>query len=175
MPNGTPAVDPRQQTSPPPPGAPPAPPPGYITPEQQARREAENRRMDEGIPVGSNLPQRHAAEDATANAPINGHFSMNPAELKAIQAEWADVAKALNDLGVDAQRLVNVHKPADEDASNLQIKAASDHATLYMQKLQEQFDYADGYAKALQQSIDKMQTQDRAAADAARNAAKGQA
>src|SRR5437763_5154827 len=175
MPNGTPAVDPRQQTSPPPPGAPPAPPPGYITPEQQARREAENRRMDEGIHVGSNLPQRHAAEDATANAPINGRFSMSAAELKAVQADWADIATALDGLMKDAERLANVSRPADEDASNLQIKAAHEHAVLYRQKLKEQYDYANEYANRLQQAMSDTQGQDQAAADAARRAARGRA
>lgn len=61
-------------------------PPGFRTPQQQARREAEDKVLDNGIPMGSagiRMIDRQNAEDAAANAPINGGFHMDPAELKA--------------------------------------------------------------------------------------------
>lgn len=65
---------------------------------------------------------------------------------------------------------MQVNPPADEDASNLQIKAARAHAVLYRQQLQDHFDYANKYAQTLQEAIDKTRTRDQTASDAARRA-----
>lgn len=159
------------QGTPPPPPSPPRP--GYVTPEEQAQRDAQDKENDTGIPVGSHRMEHRAAEEAAANAPISGGFAMDPDLLKRVQAEWVDIAHELNVAREEAILLAQTRPPADEDASNLQIRAAYAHAVLYAQKLQEQFEYADAYATALQQAIDKSKAQDEAAAEAARRAGKG--
>jgi hypothetical protein len=153
-------------------GTPPPPhvPAGYLTPEEQAQRQAQDNQMDRGMNMGSmNILRQRQQQDAAANAAAaGGGFKMDVDAMKAIHPKWQSIADKLQDLMNQGEQLLALHKPAEDEASTLQKKAADDHAKAYQASVRAQWKYAQDYADALQKSIDSTEQQNQAAVDAVR-------
>ncbi|WP_211260557.1 hypothetical protein [Amycolatopsis jejuensis] len=137
---------------------------GYLSPEEQAKRDAQDKRFNEAMSTaGTRIYQQRAADDAKVDAAAaGGGFTMDIDAMKSLLPEWQGIADELNDMINDGQQLRGVTKPAEDPASTLQKKAADSHADAYVASLQQQQAYAQGYADQLKQAIAKYEQQDQA-------------
>lgn len=137
---------------------------GYVDPEEQARRDRQDKQFDEAMNSnGTRIYQQRAAEDAKVNAAAaGGGFKMDIAAMKALQPEWQGIADGLNGMIRSGRQLRAVTPPASDDGSSLQKRAADMHADAYLTSLQQQQAYAQGYADKLKDAIGKYEKQDQA-------------
>jgi hypothetical protein len=152
-----------------------APPPsdgraGYLTPEEQARRQAQDNQMDRGMNMGSmHILQKRHQQDAAANAAAaGGGFKMDLDAMKSILPQWQSIVDKLEKLHRQGEQFRALPKPAEDEASKLQKKAADAHADAYQDSVQGQLDYAKAYTASLQKAIDSTEQQNQAAVDAVR-------
>jgi hypothetical protein len=145
---------------------------GYISPEEQARRQAQDQQMDRGMNMASvNILKRREAADAAANAAVTGGgFKMDAQAMRSLVPKWQSIADKLGDLLSQGQKFRGLRQLADDEASTMQKQAADVHADAYVASVQAQRDYAQAYADALDKAIKKTEHQDHAAVDAARKA-----
>ncbi|MBB2500996.1 type VII secretion target [Amycolatopsis echigonensis] len=137
---------------------------GYVDPEEQARRDRQDKQFGEAMNSnGTRIYQQRAAEDEKVNAAAaGGGFKMDIAAMRKLQPKWQEIADKLDGMIQTASQLKVVPPPADDPASTLQKKAADGHADAYVASLQQQRDYAQGYADKLKDAISKYENQDHA-------------
>ncbi|SFN91963.1 hypothetical protein [Amycolatopsis rubida] len=140
---------------------------GYVDPEEQARRDRQDKQFGEAMNSnGVRVYQQRAAEDAKVNAAAaGGGFNMDVAAMKALLPEWQGVADKLFKARQLARALPTLRKPADDSASTLQKTAADQHASAYSASLEQQYTYAKSYADKLKEAVDKYEKQDHANTD----------
>ncbi|WP_051386352.1 PE domain-containing protein [Actinokineospora inagensis] len=139
---------------------------GYLPPEEQAKRRAQDEQYDLGMnSVGVKVYQRRQQEDAEVNAAAaSGGYVMDIETMRRFLPRWQAIADKLsNALNLGAQ-LGAVKKPADDEASTRQKQAADAHAEAYLTSAKEQHDYALGYAKMLKTAIDTYERQEQTTA-----------
>ncbi|MDT8911313.1 hypothetical protein [Amycolatopsis sp. PS_44_ISF1] len=141
---------------------------GYLTPEEQAKRKAQDDRYNEAMnSAGVKVYQQRQREDAAANAAAaGGSFVMDADAMRALQPQWQSIADKLGkavDLG---RQLSSVEKPAEDEGSTIQKKAADAHADAYVANVRAQQQYAQAYANRLRDSIAAYEKQEQAARDA---------
>ena len=143
---------------------------GYLTPEEQARRQAQDKQYDQAMnSAGVKVYQRRQQEDAAANAAAaGGGYVMDVDAMRKFLPRWQSIADKLGDAVDLGRQLKYVDKPAEDEASTLQKQAADAHADAYIKSLQEQQEYAQGYADRLKSAIDAFETQEQTAAEALR-------
>jgi hypothetical protein len=148
----------------------PSGPVGYISPEEQAKRDALAKQADEGMNQNiSNQYRRQAAQDAAASAAVSGGgFVMDADGMGKLLPKWQSIADKLERARQLGVQLRFVKAPAEDDGSLMQKKAADSHADAYIKSVTAQRDYARGYATSLQTAIGTYQQQEQAAADAVR-------
>ncbi|WP_370947379.1 hypothetical protein AB5J62_07435 [Amycolatopsis sp. cg5] len=139
---------------------------GYLSPEEQAKRQRQDEQADRGMNMGTvAMYKRRDAEDAAANAAASGGgYKMDVAAMRALLPKWESIADKLGALVKDAEQFLQLPQPAEDDGSSLQMKAAKKHASAYMASVREQRDYAEGYAAALDKAIKATEQQNQAAA-----------
>ncbi|EFL04776.1 MULTISPECIES: type VII secretion target [Actinomycetes] len=137
---------------------------GYVDPEEQAKRDRQDKQFGEAMNSnGVRVYQQRAAEDAKVNAAAaGGGFNMDIDAMKRLQPKWQEIADKLNDMVRVGDQLKVVPPPADDPASTMQKKAADGHADAYVTSLQQQQAYAQGYADKLRDAIAKYESQDHA-------------
>jgi hypothetical protein len=143
--------------------------PGYISPEEQARRQAQDDQMDRGMNMNSvNILRRRQEADDAANAAAasGGGFVMDPDTMRKFLPKWQSIADKLSDLLDKGNKFRALHPPAEDEASLMQKKAADAHADAYVASVQQQLDYALAYVDSLKKAIDGYGQQDQAARDA---------
>jgi hypothetical protein len=152
-----------------------APPPsdgraGYLTPEEQARRQSQDNQMDRGMNMGSiRILQQRQQQDTAANAAATGGgFKMDVETMKSLLPQWESIRDKLGNLTRQGEQLLALSKPAEDEGSILQKKAADAHANAYQLSVQAQRDYAQAYAAGLRKAIDSTEQQNQAAVDAVR-------
>jgi hypothetical protein len=143
---------------------------GYLTPEEQARRQAQDKQYDQGMNAGGvkAYMQRRQQDDAANAAAAGGGYVMDVDAMRKFQPKWQAIADKLAkaiDLGA---QLKAVAQPAEDEASTLQKRAADAHADAYVQSAQQQWKYAQDYANQLKKAIDAYEQQEQATADALR-------
>ena len=143
---------------------------GYLDPEEQALRDRQDQQFGEAMNMnGVHVYQRRAAEDAKVNAAAaGGGFHMDLDAMKRLQPQWQKIADELNEMIRAGKQLKVVPKPADDPASTMQKNAADTHADAYVASLEQQYTYANGYARKLQDAIDKYAAKDQANTDGIR-------
>lgn len=143
---------------------------GYLTPEEQARRQAQDKQYDQAMNSASvKVYQRRQQEDAAANAAAaGGGYVMDVDAMRKFLPRWQSIADKLGDAMDLGQQLKSVDKPAEDEASTLQKQAADAHADAYLKSVQEQQKYAQGYANSLKSAIDAYEKQEQATADSLR-------
>jgi hypothetical protein len=143
---------------------------GYLSPEEQARRQAQDKQYDQGMnSTGVKVYQQRQQEDAAANAAAaGGGYVMDVDAMRKFLPRWQAIADKLGDAIDLGQQLKSVDKPAEDEASTLQKQAADAHADAYLKSVQEQQKYAQGYANGLKSAIDAYEKQDQAATEALR-------
>ena len=175
------------QPAAPPPGAPPMPLPtsgpvvtsgppsaggnapvyahaGYLTPEQQAQRNAEQIATTVApSPLAAVYAAQNAMQDISANAAVaGGGFKMDIDAMRSLLPDWEAIADKLNGMIQKARKLPALQPPAGDPGSKLQIEAARSHANAYLASLRQQQAYAQGYANQLKKAIDAYEKQDQA-------------
>ncbi|HEV7950159.1 MAG TPA: hypothetical protein VGP24_10360 [Glaciihabitans sp.] len=155
-------------SQPPPPQAQPPGRAGYLTPEEQARRQSQDRQADERFNSGAvKMYQQRQQEDAAANAAASGGgFVMDADAMRAILPRWQSIADKLKTAIQLGQQLPAVDKPAEDEGSTLQKQAADAHADAYVANVKGQQEYAQAYADKLKDAIDVYEKQEQAALDA---------
>ena len=155
---------------PPPQQAPPPGRAGYITPEEQARREAQDRQADDHFNQGAvNMYKRRQEEDAAANAAASsGGYVMDIDAMRTFLPRWQALADSYGDAIDRGQRLPQLNKPAEDEGSTLQKQAADAHAIAYVKNVTDQQKYAQTYADKLRECIEAYEKQEQAARDALR-------
>lgn len=142
-------------------------PPGYVPPGEGVED------LDPGN-VGNNVYKRAAQmmneADQRATALNSGGFKLDADAIRALQPDWEDIARELQDLRDNARQLAHVIPPAEDDASLHQIKAVIDHADTCANISNQMYEYAYEYARSLENAVNKLEGSDRTAADAARSA-----
>ncbi|WP_329049993.1 hypothetical protein OG738_44065 [Amycolatopsis sp. NBC_01488] len=143
---------------------------GYLSPEEQARRQAQDKQYDQGMnSTGVKVYQQRQQEDAATNAAAaSGGYVMDVDAMRKFLPRWQSIADKLKDAVNLGQQLIAVDKPAEDEASTLQKQAADAHATAYLKSVREQQKYAQGYADRLKTAIDEYEKQEQAATDALR-------
>jgi hypothetical protein len=143
---------------------------GYLTPEEQAKRQSQDDQMDRGMNMGSiRILQQRQQQDAAANAAATGGgFKMDVETMKSLLPKWQSMADKLDDLSTQGQKLRYLHRPAEDEGSVVQKTAADEHADAYVKSVQEQRDYARGYANGLKKAIESTEQQNQGAVDAIR-------
>lgn len=73
---------------------------GYVDPEEQARRDRQDKQFGEAMNSnGVRVYQQRAAEDAKVNAAAaGGGFNMDIDAMKALQPRWQGIADKLSDM-----------------------------------------------------------------------------
>jgi hypothetical protein len=106
---------------------------GYLTPEEEARRQSQDNQTDRGMNMGSIriLQQREAADKAANAAATVGGFKMDVETMKSLLPKWQSIADKLEDLRSQGGRFLYLHKTADDQGSIFQKKAADAHADVY--------------------------------------------
>ncbi|WP_275291659.1 hypothetical protein [Amycolatopsis sp. La24] len=137
---------------------------GYVDPEEQAKRDRQDKQFGEAMNSnGVRVYQQRAAEDAKVNAAAaGGGFNMDVDAMRKLQPKWQGIADKLSDMVRAGGQLKIVPPPAEDPASKLQKKAADGHADAYVASLQQQWEYAKGYALKLKDAIAKYEGQDHA-------------
>ena len=154
-------------SQPPPPQGQPPGRAGYLTPEEQARRQSQDRQADERFNAGAvKMYQRRQQEDAAANAAAaGGGFVMDAAAMRTLLPQWQSIADKLAKAADLGSQLPAVDKPAEDEGSTMQKRAADAHAAAYVTNVQRQQEYAQAYADKLKDAIDAYEKQDQAARD----------
>lgn len=144
-------------------------PAGYITPEEQARRDAQDKQADIGLNQNlANQYRKRAAQDDAANAAAaGGGFELDIDAVRKFQPRWQALADKLSDARKQGEQFLALNVPAEDDGSGLVKKSAIDHANAYQTIVIAQHDAAQKYADDLQTAIDSYGKQEQAAADAA--------
>ncbi|MFF0149210.1 hypothetical protein ATK36_5086 [Amycolatopsis sulphurea] len=143
---------------------------GYITPEELARRKAE---QAASVVVPNPAAVVSAAQNAVRDVGVNaavagGRFEMDLDAMKALLPEWEAIADKLGDMCLQAQPLPGLRQPAEDPGSTVQIRAARSHALAYLASVQQQFVYAQGYVGKLKTAIDNYEKQEHTNTDAVR-------
>ncbi|MFD8493625.1 hypothetical protein [Amycolatopsis sp. NPDC059657] len=140
---------------------------GYLSPEEQARRQSQDAQADRGMNMGTvAMYKRRDAEDAAANAAASGGgYKMDVAAMRALLPKWESIADKLSKLEQQGRQFVTLPQPAEDEASGLQMKAAKAHADTYLESVRAQRQYAEGYVEALNKAIQATDRQNQAAAN----------
>jgi hypothetical protein len=143
---------------------------GYLSPEEQAKRQAQDKQYDQGMnSVGVKVYQQRQQEDAAANAvAAGGGYAMDVDAMRKFLPQWQAIADKLGKAVNLGQQLPSVDKPAEDEASSMQKQAADAHAAAYLKSVQEQQDYAQGYADRLKTAIDEYEKREQATVEALR-------
>jgi hypothetical protein len=143
---------------------------GYLSPEEQAKRQAQDKQYDQGMnSVGVKVYQQRQQLDAAANAAAaGGGYVMDVDAMRKFLPRWQAIADKLGDAYDLGQQLKYVNKPAEDEASSMQKQAADAHADAYLKSVMEQQKYAQGYANRLKTAIDGYEKQEQAATEALR-------
>jgi hypothetical protein len=155
------------------PASPPAPdsdtPAGYLTPEEQARRDSQDKQADIGLNQNlANQYRKRAAQDDAANAAAaGGGFELDIDAVRRFQPRWQALADRLLDARRQGQQFSALNAPATDDGSDMVGSAAKRHASAYLEIVTAQHAAAAKYAADLQTAIDSYGEQEQAAADAA--------
>ncbi|MDT8911444.1 hypothetical protein [Amycolatopsis sp. PS_44_ISF1] len=141
---------------------------GYLTPEEQAKRKAQDDRYNEAMnSAGVKVYQQRQQEDAAANAAAaGGSFVMDVDAMRALQPQWQSIADKLKQAVQLGQQLPHVDQPAEDEGSTRQKQAADAHADAYVTSVMAQQAYAQAYADSLKDSITAYEKQEQAAQDA---------
>jgi hypothetical protein len=141
---------------------------GYLTPEEQAKRKAQDDRYNEAMnSAGTKVYQQRQREDAAANAAAaGGSFVMDADAMRTLLPKWQSIADKLGQAVDLGRQLPSVDKPADDEASTIQKKAADAHADAYVANVRRQQQYAQAYANKLKDSIAAYEKQEQTARDA---------
>ena len=136
---------------------------GYLTLEEAAQRKAETAAGAVVGLAGIAYAVKHATEDLAANAAVaGGGFKMDIDSMNSLLPQWRAIEDELYAMSQDAQVLSSLQPPAGDPGSKLQIKATHSHADAYLTSIQQQYNYAKGYADQLQKAIDSYGQQDQA-------------
>ncbi|MGW4394694.1 hypothetical protein ACWEHA_05335 [Amycolatopsis nivea] len=137
---------------------------GYVDPEEQAKRDRQDKQFGEAMNSnGVRVYQQRAADDAKVNAAAaGGGFNMDVDAMRKLQPKWQGIADKLDNMVQAGGQLKVVPPPAQDPASIMQKKAADGHADAYIASLEQQRDYAKGYALKLKDAIAKYEAQDQA-------------
>jgi hypothetical protein len=148
---------------------------GYLSPEEQAKRQAQDKQYDQGMNSGGvKVYQQRQQEDAAANAAAanaaaaGGGYVMDVDAMRKFLPRWQAIADKLGDAYDLGQQLKYVDEPAEDEASSMQKQAADAHADAYAKSVMEQQKYAQGYANRLKTAIDGYEKQEQAATEALR-------
>lgn len=143
---------------------------GYLSPEEQAKRQAQDKQYDQGMnSVGVKVYQQRQQEDAAANAAAaGGGYAMDVDAMRKFLPRWQAIADKLGDAIDLGRQLPAVGKPAEDEASSMQKQAADSHADAYIKSVQQQQEYAQGYADKLKSAIEEYEKREQATAEAVR-------
>ncbi|MEC3978185.1 hypothetical protein [Amycolatopsis sp. H20-H5] len=158
-------------SQPPPQQAPPEPKrAGFLTPEEAAKRKAQDDQYDQYMnSAGAKVYRDREAADAAANtAASGGGFVMDADAMRAILPRWQSIADKLGDAVTLGRRLVHLNKPAEDEGSTVQKQAADAHAEAYVKNVTDQQNYAQAYANKLKDAIGVYEKQEQANKDALR-------
>lgn len=137
---------------------------GYISPEEQAQRNAQviaGQVMPN--PAGIMIATQQVVQDLSATAAVaGGGFRMDIDAMRALLPDWRAIANKLNGMISKARVLPSLQPPAQDPGSTEQIQAARRHAKAYLESLQQQQAYAQGYVDQLKKAIDAYEKQDQA-------------
>ena len=141
---------------------------GYLTPEEQAKRKAQDDRYNEAMnSTGTKIYQQRQQDDAAANsAAAGGAFVMDADAMRALQPRWQSIADKLKTAVQLGRQLPQVDQPAEDEGSTIQKQAADAHAYAYVTNVAAQQAYAQAYADKLKDAITAYEQQEQTARDA---------
>lgn len=153
------------QPTAPPPGAPPLPLPvvGPVTYSQQPPPPP--------TPQGYQPPATMCyvpGREPPPPPPLSGGFKMDIDAMRAIKPKWEALRDKLQKLVDQSAALGSTTPPAQDEASSGQLASVLKHSGVYSASIQKQLEYAQQYAKALDDAIKKTEEQDEAARRALR-------
>src|SRR5947207_14752658 len=98
---------------------------GYLTPEEQAKRQAQDKQYDQGMNSGGvKVYQQRQQQDAATNAAAaGGGYAMDVDAMRKFLPRWQSIAAKLTDAINLGRQLPAVDKPAEDEASTLQKQA----------------------------------------------------
>lgn len=134
--------------------------PGYTDPSDPNATTA-------GLPGLFGIPGQVGQLVETAQRAIAGGagFEMDLDEMKALLPQWETLRDELETLMNEAGQALLAPPPAADEASTMLIGAARDHSVLYVDSLNQQFEYAAGYVKSLEEAISSVEGQDAVAGE----------
>lgn len=143
---------------------------GYVTPEELARRKAEQAAsVVVPNPAAVVSAAQNAVRDVSVNAAVaGGRFEMDLDALKALLPEWQEIVDKLGGMLRAARQLPTLRQPAADPGSTIQIRAARSHAEAYLASLRQQQAYAQGYVDKVKAAVDNYGKQEHANANALR-------
>jgi len=141
---------------------------GYVTPDEQASRDVEQVQAVFGAPgpFAGIYQAANMLQDASTNAAVaGGSFKMDIDAMRSLLPDWEAVADQLRRMVSTARTLPGLQPPAEDMGSQIQIEAARTHAQAYLDSLQDQLTYAQGYANQLKKAISDYETREQANLD----------